>query len=211
MNKIFLIYLLLISLISSCQTTKSLPTHEKEFYAQKTKSQIFVDENNNQLPYRLFLPDNYTPEREYPLILSFHGAGERGNDNLKQLEPWVAGWIDGNVQKENPCIFLMPQCPEGMQWVNVPWGDGSYSILDIPMSEPIRLAKKIFDKIIKEYSVDKNRIYVMGASMGGYATWNFILNYPDIVAAAVPVCGAGDPSMSNRIKSIPVWAFHGER
>lgn len=195
----------------SYKDSNFLTDYGKDYYAQKTESLIFMDNNGEKLPYRLFLPENYNSEIKYPLLLSFHGAGEKGNDNFKQLEPWVAAWIDGKVQKNNPCIILMPQCPENTQWVDVPFQKGSYSISNVPMTQPMKLAKKIFDKIINEYSVDENRIYVMGVSMGGYATWNFVLNFPDIAAAAIPICGGGDPSLANRINSLPIWAFHGDQ
>ncbi|WP_163323740.1 carboxylesterase family protein [Draconibacterium mangrovi] len=211
MNKVLLSFIILESFCTYGQSSDSLKAYEKDYYAQKAESHIFVNENNEKLPYRLFLPENYNQNIKYPLILSFHGAGERGDDNLKQLEPWVAAWIDGKVQKENPCIIIMPQCPQDMQWVNVPWSKGSYSISEVPATQPMKLVKELFDQVLGEYAIDKNRIYVMGVSMGGYATWNFVLNYPDIPAAAIPVCGAGDPSLAYKIASIPIWAFHGDR
>ncbi len=180
------------------------------FYETNTEAYTYTDKAGHQMPYRLFRPHNYDPKKQYPLILSFHGAGERGNDNLKQLKPWVAGWMDEQVQNHHPCLILMPQCPDGEQWVDTPWQMGSYSFSNTPISNPMRLAKQIFDKVVQENSVDRSRIYVMGASMGGYATWNFAIRYPELVAAAVPVCGAGDPSMAKTIKNIPIWAFHGD-
>jgi len=211
MNKVILLTVILVMGCKSNKNSDSLTNYGKDYYAQKTESLIFTDDNGEQLPYRLFLPENYSKEVKYPLLLAFHGAGERGDDNFQQLEPWVAAWINEEVQRKNPCIILMPQCPQHMQWVDVPWKKGSYSISEVPMTQPMKLVKKIFDKTMNEYSVDKNRIYVMGPSMGGYATWNFALNYPDIPAAVVPICGAGDPSLANRIKSLPIWAFHGDQ
>jgi predicted peptidase len=105
----------------------------------------------------------------------------------------------------------MPQCPNKQQWVNVPWKEGSYRFKDIPVSDPMKLAKEIFDKVVREYAVDTKRVYVMGMSMGGYGTWNFVMRYPKLIAAAVPICGAGDPSMAKKIKRIPIWAFHGDK
>tara|TARA_R110001592_G_scaffold127079_3_gene338636 strand:+ start:4590 stop:5420 length:831 start_codon:yes stop_codon:yes gene_type:complete len=190
---------------------ENIPQHELSFYEKNTTVFVYTDKNGVQMPYRLFLPAEYNPQKKYPLVLVFHGAGSRGNDNLKQLRPWVSGWMDEQVQKDNPCIILMPQCPTKQQWVNVPWKDGSYRFKDIPISDPMKLSKEIFDKVVDEYSVNKNRIYVMGMSMGGYGTWNFIMRYPKIIAAAVPICGAGDPSMAKKIKRIPIWAFHGDK
>jgi len=211
MNKFILIPVFLMIGCTSIKNSDPLTNYGKDYYAQKTESLIFIDDNGEKLPYRLFLPENYNKNIKYPLLLAFHGAGEKGDDNYSQLEPWVAAWIDKKVQRKSPCIILMPQCPQNKQWVDVPFGKGSYLISEVPMTQPMKLAKNIFDKVINEYSVDINRIYVMGVSMGGYATWNFVLNYPDIAAAAVPICGGGDPSLANRIKSLPIWAFHGDQ
>lgn len=194
----------------SSNSKNQINQQEITFYKKNTTARIYTDDDGNKMPYRLFLPTNYNPRKKYPLVLSFHGAGSRGNDNLKQLRPWVAGWMDKEFQKENSCIILMPQCPKKQQWVNVPWKEGSYKLNDIQLSKPMKLAKEIFDKVVKENAVDKERIYVMGVSMGGYGAWNFVMNYPEIIAAVIPICGGGDPSMANKIKKIPIWAFHGD-
>ncbi|MEI6072679.1 MAG: prolyl oligopeptidase family serine peptidase [Verrucomicrobiae bacterium] len=184
--------------------------HDMAFYAQHTEAQSYMNDSRQTMSYRLFKPRDFDPTKKYPLLLSFHGAGERGNDNEGQLTPWVAGWMAEEVQSKHPCIILMPQCPSGQQWVDTPWSKGSYEYSNIPISKPMKLAKEIFDKLLKEKFVDTSRIYVMGASMGGYGTWNFVMRYPELVAAAVPVCGAGDPSMAQTINRIPIWAFHGD-
>ena len=53
-------------------------------YGQEFKKKIYVNQTDT-LPYRLLLPDNYNPKKSYPLLVFLHGAGERGNDNEKQL------------------------------------------------------------------------------------------------------------------------------
>jgi predicted peptidase len=183
--------------------------HNSEYYAKNTEARAYKDESGQTMPYRLFIPRGYDPKNKYPLLLSFHGAGERGYDNLKQLTPWVAGWMAEEIQQKHPCIILMPQCPEDQQWVDTPWANGSYSYSKIPISKPMKLAKKIFDELVLEKSIDHSRIYVMGASMGGFGAWNFAMRYPGLIAAVIPVCGGSDPSMAQAIKEIPIWAFHG--
>ena len=53
------------------------------------------------------------------------------------------------------------------------------------------------------------RFALTGLSMGGYGTWDLIARFPDRFAAAVPICGGGDPKTASQIKHIPIWAFHG--
>jgi len=218
MKKIIILLFCVLTQYVFSQTTYSdkhfyehaIKEHNQSFYEANTTAYVYKDKNGEEMPYRLFLPPNYNPEKKYPLVLYLHGAGSRGNDNLKQLRSWVAGWMDDEVQQKNPCIILMPQCPVKQKWVNVPWKNGSYKMEDIPVSKPMELAKNILDKVVLEKAVDKKRIYVMGCSMGGYGAWNFTMRYHKIIAAAVPICGAGDPTMAKTIRKIPIWAFHGD-
>lgn len=221
MKKLITLFLLALTTLAFAQTFyidsatynnyNYIEERDKTFYEENTTAYIHTDEDGLKMPYRVFLPPNYDPQKEYPMLISIHGAGSRGKDNIKQLRSWVAGWMDEKVQKEHPCIILMPQCPIKQQWVNVSWKNGSYTLKDTPISKPMKLAKEIVDKIIDGHAVDKDRIYVMGCSMGGYGTWNFVMRYPELIAAAVPICGAGDPSMAKEIKHLPIWVFHGDK
>lgn len=160
------------------------------------------------LPYRLHIPEDYDPQEKYPVILFLHGAGERGEDNEKNLAnnntlPQLAR------DSEYPCIIVVPQCPTGQQWVNTPWKDGNYNQDNIAISTPLSMVKSLLDNIETEYSVDKNREYIMGVSMGGFGTWDMITRYPERFAAAIPICGGADPNKATLIKDMPIWTFHG--
>ena len=61
------------------------------------------------------------------------------------------------------------------------------------------------------YPVDTNRLLVTGISLGGYGTWDLVCRYPGRFAAAIPVCGAGDPQQAEAAAKTPLWIFHGER
>jgi predicted peptidase len=201
-----------LSFLAGCLCAFSEEIHQNKpaFYADQTQALTYTNAAGESMNYRLFLPKDYDAAKKYPLVLVFHGAGQRGDDNRKQLAPYAAGWIDAAVQSNHPSILLLPQCPTGQQWVDTPWSKGSYSFPTVPISQPMKLAKEILDQVLREKSVDKNRVYVMGASMGGYGAWNFVMRYPEFVAAAVPVCGGGDPAMAEAIKHVPIWAFHGD-
>jgi predicted peptidase len=79
------------------------------------------------------------------------------------------------------------------------------------MSKELALVVQILDSVAKQFSIDSSRVYVTGQSMGGYGTWDVILRYPGKFAAAIPVCGAGDPTQAKLIADLPVWAFHGDK
>lgn len=169
--------------------------------------QVFKNADTT-LPYRLYVPFNYTPEKSYPLLVNLHGAGLRGSDNQQHL-----GFID--MAMKNPelsvdeAIIIFPQCPENELWVDTSWSKGSYSLDSTPESNELKAVVELIGQLQEKYSVDASRIYAMGYSMGGYGTWNLLMNHPELFAAGVPMCGAGDPSKANVLKDIPVWAVHG--
>ncbi|MBA4065176.1 MAG: phospholipase [Isosphaera sp.] len=163
------------------------------------------------LPYRLLRPDGVEAGKGYPLVLMLHGAGERGADNTKQLgwfwdakKPRVLGRPEVAAAK---AFVVVPQCPDGKQWVDVPWSKGSYKSPEV--SEPLKLTLDLLDALLKELPVDPDRVYAVGMSMGGYGVLDAAQRRPELFAAVVPICGAGDPSKAKEIARVPVWAFHG--
>lgn len=160
------------------------------------------------LPYRIYIPFNYTPEKSYPLLLNLHGAGLRGVDNQQHLN-----FIDEAMKNPDltvdDAIIIFPQCPETDKWVDSDWTVGSYSLDTTPESNELKAVLELIGQLQQNYSIDETRIYAVGFSMGGFGTWNLLMNHPDLFAAGVPMCGAGDPSKASILKDIPIWAVHG--
>lgn len=165
-------------------------------------------ENGQQLPYRFLKPSGYDSQKKYPLVLFFHGAGERGTENNAQLTHVVSIFATPENRRQYPCFAVAPQCPTDQQWVDVPW-NGERSLLPEKPSWPMALSVKMIEELEKKYSIDAKRIYVMGLSMGGYGAWDAVARYPETFAAAVPICGGGDETRAATIAKIPIWAFHG--
>jgi dienelactone hydrolase len=150
---------------------------------------------STRLPYHVFTPDNYNPQTHYPLVLCLHGAGERGdNSSAVKLNSMATVWARDSNQTRWPCFILVPQCP------NIDWWTESTIMLTVT---------DILDSLLREFSIDTNRLYVTGLSMGGEGTWNIITRFPDKFAAAIPMSGGGDPSQAALIKHVPIWNFHG--
>jgi len=111
------------------------------------------------------------------------------------------------VAKEKAFV-IVPQCPDGKQFVEVPWAKGSYKSPEI--SEPLKLTRALIDSFIKDNPIDPDRVYIIGMSMGGYGALDAVQRRPELFAACVPICGAGDLSKAKEIAHVPVWAFHGD-
>lgn len=140
--------------------------------------------------YLIKYPEGYKEGETRPLLILLHGAGGRGNDiNVLRDNPF---YRFTNEQKL-PFIVVSPLCTEDT------WFD---------MFERL----KEFVKQVSSFSfVDKKRVYLMGASMGGYATWQLAMSMPQSFAAIVPVCGGGMYWNARRIVNMPIWAFHGAK
>lgn len=76
-------------------------------------------------------------------------------------------------------------------------------------SRSMELLIALIQSVEKKFPIDTNRIYITGLSMGGFGTYDAIERYPNMFAAAVPVCGGGDVSKAAAIAHIPTWIFHG--
>jgi predicted peptidase len=163
--------------------------------------------------FLVHLPPRYhsATKHKYPLILFLHGSGERGDDVSKVavhgppkllLNPARLSAAErATVPYLEPFIVISPQCPANQRWDN----DTLLALLD--------------QFIEKTESVDTNRVYLTGLSMGGYGTWSLGLRNPHRFAAIAPICGGGeriDVMMGSRakpaeFKSLGIWAFHGAK
>lgn len=150
------------------------------------------------LPYRLFVPKNYLAAQKYPLVITFHGIGERGTDNVVQITSHriAESWAEDTNQARNPCFVVSPQCPTTSDW--------GYSGM------AMQISLKIIDSLTRAFSIDTNRLYATGLSLGGMGTWGLINNIPHKFAAFIPQSGnGGNTSLASTLVKIPIWCFHG--
>ncbi len=178
--------------------------------------EIYTSPTGEQLPYRILYPKDYDQSKKYPLVLLLHGAGERGNDNEKQLTHGAKLFLTDESRANFPAIVIAPQCPTDSYWASVNI-DRSTSPITLgfdyskPITLPLRNAIELVQKISNEQGVDKKRIYITGLSMGGMGTFEAVYRYPKLFAAALPICGGGDTTRYNkRVKKIPFRVFHGD-
>ena len=171
--------------------------------AQPFDARTYVNSQRDTLLYRLMEPLDYDSTKKYPLVVCLHGGGGWGTDNVKQIEgSWVAQILmEQHNRKEYPAFIFVPQCPPGFSWGG---GIPNHPGIDILVFETI-------SSLEEEFEIDEKRRYVMGSSLGGYGSWQFICTRPKMFAAAVPICGGGDPSLAQNIVDVPVWAFHGAK
>jgi len=190
----------IIILICFCTKAQS-PT-------SRFSAQHFISDKGDTLNYQMLYPD-YDTLRKYPLVIFLHGSGERGSDNNAQLKWGVMNFATDEMMKMHPAVVIAPQCPEKMSWSNFEREESITGKLKPTASKPMQLLFQLIQQMKKASNIDTNRIYITGLSMGGYGTFDAIERYPNLFAAAMPVCGGGDTSKASMIAHIPMWIFHG--
>ena len=154
----------------------------------------FKDSKGTVLRYAILKPAMLKPEAKYPLVVSLHGAGGRGK------QKWVVNCAANKalsqpaMRQTYPCYIIAPTVGRDQRW------DGA----------PLAALMELIKSSLNEHAIDPARIYVTGQSMGGAGTYSAILAEPNLFAAAVPVCGRGQPDLAKKIVHIPIWIFHGE-
>ena len=201
-----------MSIPAELNIVKKIPAEEVKVVAGWT-FKSFKASNNTTLPYQLYMPENYDPAKEYPVILFMHGLGSVGNkgEHITQTVAQFVKNVAASKEYKNEVIIVAPQHPSGQKWVEVNFTPGTYNFANTPISKWLAAAKELLDSCIEDYSIDENRIYGYGNSMGAFATIYMAMTYPDLYAAIVPVAGGCDPTKASLIKDVPIWLFHGDK
>jgi predicted peptidase len=147
--------------------------------------------------YLLFVPKDYSASgKKWPLMLFLHGAGESSNDDLSKVKVHGPPKIVES-KPDFPFVVVSPQSPPPRMIGRA--------------FDPEQLIQLV-DHVEKQLNIDPERVYVTGLSMGGYGTWRLAARYPERFAAAVPICGGGEPEkLAKGLSKVPIWAFHGAK
>ena len=151
----------------------------------------FITHHNvvkNSYNFWVSVPDTYEEERgEIPVVLFLHGASLRGTD-LNRVRKY--GPLDAiSMGRDIDAIIIAPQNPGGA------WD--SYKVLDI------------LNWVTKQYDVDTNRIYLIGMSLGGFGTIEFLANHAEKIAASMELCGGTIRKDLCKLNTVPLWIIHG--
>lgn len=169
--------------------------------AEDYKGYIFKTEKQTMC-YRLKSPKEIKENIKYPLIVFLHGSIDGGTDNSKHMFRSLIDNVKLNVGDD--CYVFMPQGNAKSDWTNYVDKKGKMK----GMSE---IYNACLDTLIEDMSIDKNRVYITGMSMGGGGTGFQISNFPQKYAAAMPLCGYFPEYIVSDIsvlKNFPIWLGH---
>ncbi len=151
---------------------------------------------NKTMNYRVFLPRNYDPDKEYPMLIYMHGLGFESKDiNEIGINTLLSQAV---AQTKLEIICVIPQCLPNQYWPVHPY--------------TTEIAFHLFEELQRHLSVDKSRIYVSGHSYGSMGTLLLLENHPNYFAGAMIAAGAATSYTNYKnIATTPLWMFCGDQ
>jgi len=178
-------------------------------YEDKTVLFTGGEYTNEEFHYRLMKPETIEAEKQYPLVVFLHGAGERGDDNQKQLAYFPAQMAQPRYRERFPCFVLAPQCRDDHKWMNADWTIPEDPTMEENPSEQIQAVIQMIETTLNDEAIDTDRVYLTGLSMGGFGALDLGIRRPDWFAAIASICGAADPARIGVLRDKPMWIVHG--
>jgi len=152
------------------------------------RSKVELEFGGTKREYALYTPKGYNKRKQWPLILSLHGAG--GNGPMEINFQWGS-----HLSKWKGFVAAPSGQPPGAQW--------------FPEQEPFVLA--VLRDVFQKANIDANRVYVNGFSNGGNGAWYYAEVHPQLFAA---MCtrGGGNPrsDLLQNLFRVPTYVVHGE-
>lgn len=164
--------------------------------ADSFRQEAFVSPYTGQtLPYNLYLPEDYDPSEKYPLLLFIHDAGAASGPVTQTLYQGngATSWAEPEAQARHKCIVVAPEYP--VITVDDNWNYSHH------LDTTIELLKDLQTR----YSVDPDRIYATGQSMGCMSSIVMMLKEPDLFAGALLVAGKWNPELMGPLAEQNIW------
>ena len=198
---------------------KEIKGYKAGFYRQgkivdEEADKFVAAKSKSGMNYQYFKPVNKDDGKKHPLIIWFHGNGEggykdyRNNVSQKLANRGAVAFAEDKTQKIfDGAYVIAPQADD--TWYN------NYS------KGYIKSVKAMIDEFASENNVDKNRIYVFGASAGGYMSFRMMIEYPNYFAAFSTSAAAVDKAATSggvatttqdlmKIRNKPLWMVHAQ-
>ena len=164
--------------------------------------------NGSAHKYVVYLPETWSAQASWPVILFLHGSGERGSEGMDQTQIGLPAAIRLHPERW-PFVVVMPQVPFNHHH----WTD----------PDMMQTAMAALEAETREFHGDPERTYLTGLSLGGYGVWEMARTFPHTFAAVVPVSGGifwsyapqrwQDPELpaeyARAVGRTPAWLFHG--
>lgn len=173
---------IILSVALALSISASIFAQNGNFEAKKN----VIDKGYN---FWVYTPSDYEGKggHSFPLIIFLHGASLCGNNLQRVLRYGTLDAIEKG--KKIPMLVVAPQ-NSGGAW------------------KPEKL-NDILEWMEDNYEVDTTRVYVLGMSLGGYGTMDFVATYPEKIAAGMALCGGCSLKDVSGLGKVPFWIMHG--
>lgn len=171
-------------------------TAERCLVADDFRQEEFVSPYTGQvLPYNIYLPEDYNPSEQYPLVLFIHDAGVASGPVKQTLYQGngATSWAEPETQARHKCIVVAPEYP----FITV---DDNWNY-----SHHLDATIVLLKNLLTRYSIDPKRIYTTGQSMGCMSSIVMMLKEPDMFAGALLVAGKWNPSLMGPLDKQNIW------
>ena len=189
MNRLIMYLAALVTLLSSCSGNGKTTFIPGEFNQAE-----FTAEDGTIVKYNLYVPKDYKKAQKYPLVVFIHDAGALSDSTAAVLSQNGAKvWAEEDMQAKHPCFVLAPQ------FDHISIGDTSEPTPDV------KATVALIQQLSKDFSIDENRIYGTGQSMGCMQTIVTAINYPDLYAAMYLVAGQWEAEDCTPLADKAIW------
>lgn len=166
--------------------------------------ELSVDTQPGAAPVRYYvqLPPEYDPLRKYPAVVTLHGAA-----TTPQLQiDWWAGGRDRNGNRQGQGTR------HGYIVIAPAWGATHQRSYEYSLREHTAVLATLRDAC-RRFSIDTDRVFLSGHSMGGEAAWDIALAHPDLWSGVVPIVPRADKYVNlywPNARYVPLYLIYGE-
>ena len=160
--------------------------------ASKFQQFTFTDEETGiSFEYSLYVPENYDASQSYPLVMFIPDSTGAGKSAVEIVQQYYGGtvWVTDEEQAKHASFVLVPAFT------------GTVTTDNWEADPQIDATVKLIGQLAGEYSIDENRLYTTGQSMGCMSSLYLNSKYPDLFAASLYVSGQWDISVLSGMES----------
>ncbi len=186
----------------------------KEIRSHFQEYTFFDEEYGISMPYALYVPSDYDRRKQYPLVVCLHGTGEIQEPvsavlKKTQMATVFAEDSEAGLRK---CLVLVPKCEirydEDDNWTTLNQFIRHRSDSPFWPMPHLTVVWRLIETIMKEYRVNRRRLYLTGISSGAFGAYVLVMDHPSDFAALVTACGAANPHRIESLRQTPIWIFH---
>ena len=188
----------------------------KEIRSLFTENCFHDDEYDINMPFELYVPTTYDGKKKYPLVVALHGTGEimEPTSAILKKTDMATAWAKDSEEGHNECLVVAPQCTvrydEDDNWTTLNQFIKNRSDSPFWPMPQLTVLWRLLEKLKADYSIDQDRIYLIGISSGAFGAYVFAMEHRKTIAGMLLACGAANPARIGDLKGIPMWIFHSD-